>query len=239
MVKYDENLIKQEQKNIDGICLEIGKKYVAEHKDSPDPEYAGFMDKIAACEERIDAHKKAVLKANGLQLCPKCGEEIPLRSFFCNICGAKLDGQQADEEAAGEPGSDEPAEEPVPEEPAEELPAEAQEPAPNEKTPAPAVCAACGAALEPDCMFCIECGARVETKPDTPAVVSDRFCDECGYHVTESDAVFCNNCGKRLPDSPRFLYSHSAPAGKTCPNCGFHTDEADVLFCIECGTKLP
>ena len=71
MVKYDENLIKQEQKNIDGICLEIGKKYVAEHKDSPDPEYAGFMDKIAACEERINAHKKAVLKANGLQLCPK------------------------------------------------------------------------------------------------------------------------------------------------------------------------
>ena len=106
-------------------------------------------------------------------------------------------------------------------------------------------CKQCGAVLEPDCIFCVECGAPVgKSAPSEPAAPvprsnAVRFCTECGYRCTDSSALFCDNCGARLesieggaPAQP------AAPKEKRCPFCGFRTTDPEVLFCVECGTRL-
>lgn len=145
-----------------------------------------------------------------------------------------------EEPVVEEPVVEEPVvEEPVAEEPVVEEPV-AEEPAAPEQR----VCRVCGAPILPDCLFCIECGTRVEeekpAQPEPHNVYSyggARVCKNCGYPSNESDAIFCNNCGSRLEEA-----FSAAPSpvmtGKHCPNCGFSTTEPDMMFCIECGTKL-
>lgn len=253
MVVYDEKLLKEEQMNINSCYWAIGKQYYETNKDNPGEEYAEFAEKIAASEKKIADHKAAVLKQNGLMLCPSCGKEIMDQSVFCNFCGKRVE-QPAEEpaEAPVEESAEAPVEEPavepaeVPEEEPVEAPAEepAEEPAPAEEAPAQPVCAKCGAVLEPDCLFCVECGARVENAaaPAAPVAPDGRVCKVCGNKIEDSDAMFCTNCGSRLESaaaaSNEIFSSSAKPKVKRCPNCGFNTTDAEVMFCIECGSKL-
>ena len=59
-------------------------------------------------------------------------------------------------------------------------------------------CRGCGAVLEPDALFCIQCGLRVEEeKPEVPPITPDgrKPCIYCGALLPEF-AAFCNKCGK-------------------------------------------
>ena len=136
-------------------------------------------------------------------------------------------------------------EEPVIEEPTAEEPTlnsaatKVFEPAASRK-----VCANCGAALDDDCVFCTECGTPVAASApkaeEAPAPAKDtvRFCIECGFRVTDPEAMFCNNCGNPLQPLGGGQSAQSVPKVKRCPNCGFNTTDPEVLFCIECGSKL-
>ena len=101
-------------------------------------------------------------------------------------------------------------------------------------------CRACGAALVPDCAFCMECGARVEdAAPEQPvAKAAERVCSFCGFHVTDPEAMFCNNCGTPLGEASVSEDNARDNGKKRCPNCGFTSTDPEVLFCMECGTKL-
>ncbi len=293
IVLYDENFLSGEQQKIEDCYTEIGRQYYAAHKNDAEPEFADLFDSVKKCEKAMADHKAEVLLANGLMLCPRCGEQIYYKSIFCNFCGIRVVEEKPVEPVKEEPAAEEPVkEEPVSEEPVIEEPAHEEsvpeepavngftdteidreedfedlhfekapvsEPEPDEVQlpvnepdiipdfePSPAVgkiiCNHCGAEIDDDCLFCVECGNLIERdkKPaekaeKEPQQNNVRFCVECGYRVTDPEAIFCNSCGTRLEGgSSAAKPSHK----KRCPRCGFTTSDPEVLFCIECGHKL-
>ncbi len=77
------------------------------------------------------------------------------------------------------------------------------------------VCPECSHVNPAGAKFCLECGAKLETKIKCPS---------CGY-MNPLGAKFCQECGTKL-------------GGKLkCPKCG-HELEPGAKFCNECGAKL-
>lgn len=65
------------------------------------------------------------------------------------------------------------------------------QPAPTEEK-----CSNCGAALPPNAKFCMECGAKVEPKPE-PQLVRPTHCQGCGAELPPN-AKFCLECGTKV-----------------------------------------
>ena len=80
-----------------------------------------------------------------------------------------------------------------------------------------AKCAKCGADLQPNAKFCLECGEKV-----TLALAeNEMICPKCGAKVIKGK--YCLECG--------------APLSPKCPSCGKDVP-AGAKFCLECGTKI-
>lgn len=154
---------------------------------------------------------------SGSHRCSRCGAELFEGQVFCMSCGTKVELPKTEVPKA-EPPKAEPSkvEEPedwmseeeyfddeatvicsskkkaVPIEPV--VPAETVIPA----EPKPSVCVNCGAKLEDDQLFCVECGTRVEKHTGAaPVTPLRRTCTNCGVEVEESQ-LFCTNCGSAL-----------------------------------------
>ncbi len=290
IVLYDEDFLSGEQQKIEDCYTEIGRQYYAAHKNDAESEFAELFDSVKKSEKAMSDHKAEVLLANGLMLCPRCGEQIYYKSIFCNFCGIRVVEEKPVKPVREEPAVEESVEdEPVAEEPSveesavsgfidaesdteadfedihfEKAPvsepesdevqspesdpdiAPAFEPSPEadyESSNGKIICKHCGAEIDDDCLFCIECGNHIE-KDEKPAAKTDekpqqdnvRFC-KCGYRVTDPEAVFCNSCGSRLESGSSSGAAKPSPK-KRCPRCGFTTEDPEVLFCIECGHKL-
>ena len=57
---------------------------------------------------------------------------------------------------------------------------------------------------EPD--YCSECGARIESKPQTPSIASaalPQTCPECGAARDQTEVVFCEICGYNFATGAR------------------------------------
>lgn len=82
-------------------------------------------------------------------------------------------------------------------------------------------CMNCGAVLEADSMFCIECGTAVPPKASSECE-EGKLCPECGEMV-DDDSNFCCNCG--------YVFETLL---KRCSKCNaILSDEAEV--CSVCG----
>lgn len=233
-------------------AVKASEKVIADHKEEvrlaeeearrAEEEARRLAEEKAAKEQRV----KELLEKE-LMPCPNCDAEIYYKSIYCNFCGIKIaDFKPENEDADKETEQPEneyvtvAPEQPVVEEPTTDAPTtKVFEPVSSRK-----VCANCGAALDDDCAFCTECGTPVAASaPKTeevnaPAKDTVRFCVECGFKVTDPEAMFCNNCGNPLQPLNGEQSEPSAPKVKRCPNCGFNTTDPEVLFCIECGTRL-
>lgn len=62
--------------------------------------------------------------------------------------------------------------------------------------PQGATCTSCGAALEPDCAFCVVCGTPVNANA-APAPASANKCPNCGAEL-DGDSLFCIECGSKV-----------------------------------------
>lgn len=110
------------------------------------------------------------------------------------------------------------------------------------------VCPKCGAPVEPDQVFCVNCGARLdeeEAETEVHIEASDteepqeNTCPNCGAPVEEGQG-FCIICGMKLGQSPAGGQQPGPerPAGpKICPSCG-KVLPPQMHFCTSCGTKV-
>lgn len=61
--------------------------------------------------------------------------------------------------------------------------------------PVKRVCPVCGSPVGEECVFCTECGTRLED--EVSSVPSERICRRCGAELS-ADALFCTECGMRV-----------------------------------------
>lgn len=214
--------ISEEEKKINRIYTEIGKRYYAAHALDEVPEFPEQMSAISASRQKIKDCQDQLQKLRSVARCNVCGAEVPGSSAFCPSCGSPMNAASAyvgncskcgnpllsgvrfctrcgtpvsaapaapvtpvyqPQPAAYEPPAyppepaafESPAYQPEPEPAAYEPPAYQPEPAydapapqvddlPYAPAPAEQVsrCPQCGAELEPDSVFCTNCGTRVQ-----------------------------------------------------------------------------
>lgn len=97
------------------------------------------------------------------------------------------------------------------------------------------VCQNCGAPVEEDQVFCVNCGNRLES----PKEEEENTCPNCGAPVEEGQG-FCIVCGMKLGQSlsDGSKKGPQRPAGpKICPSCG-KVLPPQMHFCTACGTKV-
>lgn len=119
-----------------------------------------------ACGTRLPKAEVVVDAAPKGPVCTKCGAKLTPGQRFCVTCGTPVAGapaavsyvEYAPTVAPGVTPAAAPAAEPAPvEEPAAPAPAPVAAP-----EPLPAVrCPNCGAEMEPDALFCLECGEQL------------------------------------------------------------------------------
>lgn len=110
------------------------------------------------------------------------------------------------------------------------------------------VCPGCGAPVEPDQVFCVNCGIRLveddavtemHLESDTPK--PGNVCPHCGAAVND-DQDFCIMCGTRLgkPGNQAGggpVQPEAANVPKRCPGCG-KILPPEMHFCTACGTRV-
>lgn len=101
---------------------------------------------------------------------------------------------------------------------------------------AASACAHCGALLEPDQLFCINCGARVQL--ETPVNTPNKVDAPAGstyekQELDKTELVAMQSGGKITGAQPEQAQISSA----ACPMCGAETTSGQV-YCIQCGALL-
>ena len=83
-------LISDEEKQIETIYTELGKRYYESHIDSYEQDYAMLISAIKESKEKIATYEEQVKKLKGLVPCPICGADVTYGAPFCSACGAQL-----------------------------------------------------------------------------------------------------------------------------------------------------
>jgi len=90
-------------------------------------------------------------------------------------------------------------------------------------------CSNCGAQMEENIKFCMECGSKME-----PEVLK---CPNCSVELPEG-TKFCMECGEKVGAIPKPKPKiEAAPKEVICPKCSKKLP-ADLKFCTDCGTGL-
>ncbi len=102
--------ISKKKSEMNSIFLELGKRYIDEHKDLAEDPYSDFIQSVMQVNNQIkelesqiakikseadvrkQANQAAAASARGAatKVCPKCNANIPVDSAFCVSCGANL-----------------------------------------------------------------------------------------------------------------------------------------------------
>ena len=129
--------ISEEERKLNDLYMQIGKKYVELHMDTPEDEFVELLEQIYTGKEKILSLKSEIEKIKGVICCENCGAEISEKSGFCSNCGAKI-----------------------------ELKAEVLEELIVEEVIEKKLCTNCQTELKPDALFCSECGTKVQEEDD-------------------------------------------------------------------------
>ena len=156
IIKF-RTLISDEERNMEQITKEIGKKYLIIHGDSDEAEFKELVIAAKEADRKIKNYKKQIQTIRGVKICPHCGEELSANSSFCNNCGAVVPKDNGDLIECSNCGKMIPKDKKfcaycgikveIPEIKFAE-----------EKT----ICPTCGSSVEAGTMFCSECGAKLQ-----------------------------------------------------------------------------
>lgn len=183
--------IREEENKQTELYKQIGQFYFENYGEQAEGQLKEWCSNIAASKEQVMQYKEQLRILKGTVACPNCGAEVPSNSAFCNVCGTKIEvprrqpkgkvcpncGAAADAGATfcttcgtriqslTEPVQQMEAveselEEPV--QPVAEFPQVEEVPVPeNIEIPRKKICPQCGVELEPEQIFCTNCGTKV------------------------------------------------------------------------------
>lgn len=258
-------LISDEERNVQRIYAEIGRKYMELHGADGDPDFAGLMQEYQTSKAKMEEYRSQIRRNKHLLICAGCGAEIPETVLYCTRCGA--------ENPVGKRLAEEQRQREEAERAAREADLQAAAVPPTE--PQPEFCARCGQPRTAGAMFCTFCGAQfvppvaaapapvapaapeasvpespapeaapAPAAPEAPAPAAPELelppAEEKPAAPAASSEV-CPKCGAARIAGNRFCVQCGAKYPETahiCPKCGKEVP-GKFRFCIHCGTELP
>lgn len=133
------------------VFTKIGEMYFEDLKSGLIPsKYHENFNAASDISRKIQEIDDAELAEQGLKRCPICKKTVVLDSVFCNYCGTKFAEEKAEEVEDDAVPVD-----------YEKTVFVGEEEMSNSFHSTGKVCTNCGAKLEPDALFCVECGTKV------------------------------------------------------------------------------
>lgn len=163
------NMISDEEKCINNLYSEVGKKYFEIHFESYEQELEDMIIAIKEAKNKIEEYTEQVKRLKGIVRCPNCGGEVQYGTPFCSSCGTRMEVQNNSAIASGS----------------------------NAKrciacgaliTEECAFCTHCGTKVEEQTLEATE--LLIEQN-------SPKVCPNCNNEVAD-DSAFCMNCGTKL-----------------------------------------
>lgn len=236
-------LISDEERNVQRIYAEIGRKYMELHGADGDPDFAGLMQEYQTSKAKMEEYRSQIRRNKHLLICAGCGAEIPETVLYCTRCGAENPvGKRLAEEQRQREEAERAARE-----------ADLQAAAVPQTEPQPEFCARCGQPRTAGAMFCTFCGAQfvppVAAAPESPAPEAALAPAAPEASVPESPAPEAAPA-PAAPEAPAPAAPElelppaeekpAAPAASSevCPKCGA-ARIAGNRFCVQCGAKYP
>ena len=156
------NAISDEEKRIQSLYTEIGKRYAELHAEDCEEALKEWVEGIKSANAAIAAHNEQIKRLKGIIPCPTCGADLPEGATFCTQCGTRIAPVTPPPAPANAgsccvncgqaltPGAVF----------CTACGTKAAAPAP---APAPAgkICPNCGNAVAPNMAFCTQCGTKV------------------------------------------------------------------------------
>ncbi len=258
-------LISDEERNVQRIYAEIGKKYMELHGADGDPDFAGLMQEYQTSKAKMEEYRSQIRRNKHLLICAGCGAEIPETVLYCTRCGAENPvGKRLAEEQRQREEAERAARE-----------ADLQAAAVPQTEPQPEFCARCGQPRTAGAMFCTFCGAQfvppvaaapveppaapvapaapapTPAAPETPAPESPA--PEAAPAPAVPEAPAPETPAPEAAPTPAAPEASApelalppaeekpaAPAASSevCPKCGA-ARIAGNRFCVQCGAKYP
>ena len=259
-------LISDEERNVQRIYAEIGRKYMELHGADGDPDFAGLMQEYQTSKAKMEEYRSQIRRNKHLLICAGCGAEIPETVLYCTRCGAENPvGKRLAEEQRQREEAERAARE-----------ADLQAAAVPQTEPQPEFCARCGQPRTAGAMFCTFCGAQfvppvaaapveppaapAAPAPESPAPEAAPAPAAPETPAPESPAPEA----APAPAAPETPAPEAAPApaepeasapelelppaeekpaapaasSEVCPKCGA-ARIAGNRFCVQCGAKYP
>ena len=255
-------LISDEERNVQRIYAEIGRKYMELHGADGDPDFAGLMQEYQTSKAKMEEYRSQIRRNKHLLICAGCGAEIPETVLYCTRCGA--------ENPVGKRLAEEQRQREEAERAAREADLQAAAVPPTE--PQPEFCARCGQPRTAGAMFCTFCGAQfvppvaaapAPVAPEAPAPESPA--PEAAPTPAAPEASAPESPAPEAapaPVAPEAAPASAAPeapapaapelelppaeekpaapaaSSEVCPKCGA-ARIAGNRFCVQCGAKYP
>ncbi len=253
VIRYN-GLINNEEKTIEEMYRNIGKKYAQLHAADAEPEYEEFFQKITESQRRIAEYREQIRKSKHLLICQSCGTEIPETVLFCTKCGAENPvGQQLAADAAAREAEEKARQ-------AAQAAATAQA---TQNAQSVARCSKCGKVKEPGAKFCTGCGTPFEptvtntpteetvvettatpVTPEAPATPAEPIVPETPVapaepvspEVPETPETPVETQEDTVESAPTEAPKEETPETVCCPAC--HATVPANKFCTHCGAAL-
>ncbi len=120
-VRQLNSSIHAEEKKVDKLYKDMGKKLYELYKDNALSEFEPEFETLAASFAMMDELQEQVRGVRGVQICPNCKAEVNAKERFCPNCGYKLPEQDVtDDEEPMEAEEDNQTQDAAEEEPARE-----------------------------------------------------------------------------------------------------------------------
>lgn len=85
------SMISDEEKRINNLYSEVGRKYFELYSNSYEQELESMIIGIKEAKSKIEEYAEQIKKLKGIVRCPNCGGEVQYGAPFCSSCGTRME----------------------------------------------------------------------------------------------------------------------------------------------------